>query len=135
MEKLNDRIDEFDVILGIKNGGINVSKPIASFFNKPHLDIHISFYDGEQKLIEPQLKEINNCIIEKLKDNKFLLVDDIVDSGSTLKWFIDNTGLKKGVDFSVASIHWCEENSPDLMPEFFVSKKSKFDWIYFPWEK
>ena len=133
LEKLNGKMDDFDVVLGIKNGGLNVSKPIANFFNKQHLDIHISYYIGEQKLFEPQIEKIDNLDI--FKSNKFLLVDDIVDSGSTLKWFIDKTGFKKGEDFSVASIHWCEENSPDLEPEFFVNKKLKLDWIVYPWEK
>ena len=135
LEKLNGQMDEFDVVLGIKNGGLNVSWPIAYFFNKLHWDIHISFYEGDQKLIEPNIKDYEMDVYKnKLNFNKLLLVDDIVDSGSTLKWFIDNTGLKKGIDFSMASIHWCEENSPDLEPEFFVNKKLKRDWIVYPWE-
>lgn len=135
MEKLNERIDEFDAIIGIKNGGLNVSRPISCFFEKEHLDIHISFYDGDQKLIEPQITTMSDFFMFKLKHKKLLLVDDIVDSGSTLKCFMNKTELIKGKDFKVASIHWCEENSPDLMPEFFVNKKLKSDWIVYPWEE
>jgi hypoxanthine phosphoribosyltransferase len=135
LEKLNGKMDDFDVVLGIKNGGLNVSLPISDFFSKPHWDIHISFYDGDQRLTEPFVdKDKLDIYRKKWNFNKLLWVDDIIDSGSTLRWFINNTGLKKGVDFSVASIHWCEDNSPDLEPEFFVNKKSKLDWVVYPWE-
>jgi len=136
LQKINGHQDEYEVVLGIKNGGVWVSRRIANFFYKTHWDIHISFYDGEQRLTEPFVNE-NDLLIFKKKWNftKLLWVDDIVDSGSTLRWFIDKTGLVKGKDFSVATIHWCEENSPNLEPEFFVDKKLKSDWIVYPWEK
>lgn len=135
LEQLNRHRDEFDVVLGIKNGGINISQPVADFLQKPHWDIHISFYDGEQRLIEPHVKEDKLDIYRtKWNFNKLLWVDDIVDSGSTLKWFIDKTGLKKGVDFSVATIHWCPAASPTLEPEFFVETKKENEWIVYPWE-
>ena len=135
LEKLNGQMDQFDVVLGIKNGGLNVSYPISDFFNKTHWSIHISFYDGEQKLTEPNVKEnILDIYKTKWNFNKLLWVDDIIDSGSTLKWFIDKTGLIKGKDFSVATIHWCKENSPNLEPEYYIDVKKKDDWIYYHWE-
>lgn len=133
MEKLNDHKHKFDFVLGIRNGGLNISNPIAKQFNKPHHSVRISFYDGEQRLEIPQVDDW-----DKLKflqtAGKFLWVDDIIDSGSTLRWFIGHTGLKIDKNFMVATIHWCKENSPDLQPNFYVELKDKNDWIVYPWE-
>ncbi len=125
---------EFDYVLGIKNGGLNVSTPIADHFDKPHYGIQISFYDGSQRLTDP-IVDMDKLNIVKIKfHGKCLWVDDIIDSGGTLKWFIENTGLKIDKDFIVATLHWCEENSPNLKPHFFVERKAKSDWIVYPWE-
>ena len=125
---------EFDYVLGIKKGGLNVSVPLADYFNKPHLGIQISFYDGDQKLTEPIVETDRLDIIRNKMHGKCLWVDDIIDSGDTLKWFMDNTGLQIDKDFIVASLHWCEESSPRYRPHFFVERKNKADWIVYPWE-
>ena len=113
---------KFDFILGIRNGGLNVSTPVAAQFNMPHHSIRISFYDQEQRLLKPIIDDWDKIEFLKSKKN-FLWVDDIIDSGSTLRWFIENTGLKLNKDFKVATLHWCKENSPDLEPTFYVEIK------------
>lgn len=133
MEKLREHQHTFDFVLGIKNGGLNVSTPIATEFKKPHHSIRISFYDGEQRLTKPLVDDFEKLKFVKTA-GKFLWVDDIIDSGSTLRWFIENTGLKMSEDFQIATIHWCKENSPDLQPNFYVDLKDKNDWIVYPWE-
>lgn len=133
MERLRDHQHKFNFVLGIRNGGLNISTPIASKFEKPHHSIRISFYDGEQRLTTPHVDDLDKLTFLKTA-GKFLWVDDIVDSGSTLKWFIANTGLKMGEDFWVAAIHWCRDNSPDLQPHFYVEVKDRNDWIVYPWE-
>jgi hypoxanthine phosphoribosyltransferase len=58
-----------------------------------------------------------------------LIVDDIIDSGSTMdKLFRMLLGKEKG--YRVASIFWNMEAS--RRPDFFVYKRTK--WIQFPWE-
>ncbi len=127
---------DYDFVLGIENGGRPLSEYLALNLNKPHYAVRISFYDkDDQRLFFPLVKGQDR--IDKLKKKlfgKFLWVDDIVDSGSTLRWFIKETGLQKGKDFSVVSLHWCPENSPDLKPEFYVEEKKKSEWVVYPWE-
>lgn len=133
IDKLNGYEAQFDFILGIRNGGLNVSTPLSIKFDKPHHSIRISFYDQEQRLLRPRIDDLPK--MDWLKSQKnFLWVDDIIDSGSTLRWFINYTGLKPKKDFDVATIHWCKENSPDLEPSFYVEVKDKNDWIVYPWE-
>ena len=129
--------NDFNFILGIENGGRLLSEYLALHLNKPHHTIRISFYDkDDQRLFFPVIKGKDKIDSLKRKTlGKFLWVDDIIDSGSTLQWFINETGLQKGIDFSVVTLHWCEENSPNLKPEFFIEKKKKSEWICYPWEK
>jgi hypoxanthine phosphoribosyltransferase len=129
--------DLFNFVVGIKNGGLNVSIPLSKELKIPHQSIHISFYNGEEKMNAPIISLDDLPKILSLKDKKggtFLWVDDIVDSGSTLRWFIDYTGLEMDKDFYVATLHWCKENSPDLQPNFYVELKNKENWIVYPWE-
>lgn len=139
-KKINEKNEKYQFVFGIASGGLHVSFPIACFFNNHHKDLLISFYDGGIKLKKPKVSQYHLDEFydyrkhADLEGDKFLLVDDIIDSGSTLKWFINNTGLVKGKDFDVATLHWCKENSPDLEPEFYVEIKEKSDWIIYPWE-
>jgi hypoxanthine phosphoribosyltransferase len=129
--------DKFNFVVGIKNGGLNISVPLAEDLKLPHQSIHISFYNGEEKMNSPVISSNDLPRILSMKQKiggPFLWVDDIIDSGSTLQWFLDYTGLKMGKDFYVATLHWCKENSPNLQPNFYVELKDKRDWIVYPWE-
>ena len=136
MGKIQHDHPDFDFVLGIKNGGLHLSERIAKHFHKPHRSVLISFYDTDDKRLDsPRVDDFT--LIEELKAKKhgtFLLVDDIIDSGSTLRWFIKHTGLERDKDFKVATMHWCSENSPDLKPHWYVANKHKTDWIVYPWE-
>lgn len=72
--------------------------------------------------------------VERWIHTPFLLVDDIVDSGETLDLFRELTLVDKP-KFWVATLHWCEENSPCHKPDYFVETKKKSEWIVYPWEK
>jgi len=55
---------------------------------------------------------------------KCLVVDDIADSGATLK------REARGA-FKTATIYYCEDS--EFMPDLWLLKKVK-DWVIFPWE-
>lgn len=134
--KIQQEYVDFDFVLGIKNGGLHLSQKIAEHFQKPHRAIRISFYDTDDKRLETPFVD-DFSLLDALKQKKhgtFLFVDDIIDSGSTLRWFIKYTGLERDKDFRVATMHWCSENSPDLKPHWYISNKHKTDWVVYPWE-
>lgn len=143
--KINETDEPYQFVLGIAEGGLNVSFPISVFFKYYHKDILVSFYGCDEvarktpnysqfhldEFLDYREWGIKNG---EFKGTKFLWVDDIIDSGSTLKWFMNQTKLVKGKDFDVAALHWCPESSPDLEPEYYIWKKRKEDWIVYPWE-
>lgn len=120
--------DKFEWIVGIERGGVPLSTWLAYALNKKHTTIKISFYkDGD--------KPNKKCIVGEADfpcTENILVVDDIVDSGNTMAVLhgMLPSGYKK---VWIATLHWCEENSPLQKPDFFVEKKKKSDWIVYPW--
>ena len=50
---------------------------------------------------------------------EFLLVDDLIDSGSTLDYFIKKTKLVQGEEFHVATLHWNPYGRFQMKPDFY----------------
>lgn len=113
-------IHKYQVVVGIKNGGLHISQPIAQALHLPHREVHISYYDNDTV--------IENIDFEENYWNYILLVDDIVDKGKTVRTFIEKWGHNSQVH--IASLFWKPEGKPE--PNFYV-KITNF-WITFPWE-
>lgn len=118
-------------IIGIENGGLNISKPLAAWLGVQHLTCSIHFYDAFKATESPYYANIppipEGC-------TNLLLVDDILDSGKTIDYFIKHTGLVQGENFKVATIHWYPDGEYNLKPDYFVDKKKKDTWVVYPWE-
>jgi len=131
--------DKFEWIVGIERGGLPISSYLSYALNKKHTSINISFYGDGDKPTD----EVKSSLIWKDHFNtlfyegvSFLLVDDIVDSGRTIKFFKHITGITQNnkPTYWIATLHWCKENSPDCKPDFYVEEKNINDWIVYPWE-
>lgn len=131
--------DKFEWIVGIERGGLPISSYLSYALNKKHTSINISFYGDNDK----PAHSVKSSLIWKDHFNTlfyegvpFLLVDDIVDSGRTIKFFKHITGITQNNNpvYWIASLHWCKENSPDCKPDFYVEEKKASDWVIYPWE-
>ena len=117
--------NKFDWIVGIERGGVPISSWLSYVLNKNYTTVQISTYDTPRPVIN--LKNLPGTI--------FLLVDDIVDTGNTIRILESEGKIKQGSDFYLASLHWCPSNSPFCKPDFYVATKEKNEWIVYPWEK
>jgi hypoxanthine phosphoribosyltransferase len=123
----------FDRIVGIARGGLNISIPISKYFNKPHEEITISYYhDGHDNTCCDEYAKVDLGDFDKTLGT-FILVDDLIDSGATLKRFKKETKLIQGIDFYVATLHWNPTQREMQKPDFWVQDKVN-QWIVFPWE-
>ena len=95
-------IDQYDAICGIPRGGMMLALIMSYKTNKP--------------VITPIELAINNI-------RQTLIVDDIIDSGKTLKEYID-----KGYDTAVVF----KSNRCPITPDYFAYISDK--WIVFPYE-
>lgn len=119
-------------IIGIANGGLNISKPLANWLGCRHLEVSIHFYGKFKPSDRPYFENVPP--IPKEWTN-LLLVDDILDSGTTVNFFMEKTGLVQGENFKIATIHWFPNGKFGLKPDYFVDKKKENTWIIYPWEQ
>lgn len=134
LKKLYHKIDRGGVpslIVGIANGGLNISKPLANWFQCEHISVSIHFYDGEKIGGKPYFFDIPPLPADM---KNVLVVDDILDTGTTLKFFMEKTGLVHKENFQIATLHWNQDSKSGLIPDYWVDKKKENTWIVYPWE-
>lgn len=133
MDKLADTIQasqyQFDYVIGIENGGLHISKPLATRFNKLHTSIKISFYGGTEKQKEPV---IDFKGITFNPERSYLFCDDLIDEGATFDYL--SKTLSPDINYKTAVLLWNKNNECDIIPNFYAALKPDA-WVEFYWEK
>ena len=132
VEKIKDSSFKPDYIIGITTGGL-----IPLYFLAKKLDdmdniltITATSYDKDRK------KDLRILYLPKvdLSNKKVLLVDEIAETGDTLKAISDillnqyKVGELKTVTFGI------NKDKCKFYPDFYVVE-GKGEWLIFPWEK
>ena len=102
---------DIDYVVGIPRGGLIIAVMISHRLGVKHMTI-----DHLEKLEEFDL-DINK--------KRILIVDDISDSGQTLKRF------RK--DYTTATLD--VRNTTIAVPQFYANWLDNADWIVYPWER
>jgi len=125
LEQIKASNDNFDIVVGIENGGLYVSRPLAEALNLPHASVRISRYDGD-KLRRTMIVENNGF---RPEGRACLIADDLIQDGETILAYQRNFGTGDGDQMAV--LLW----SPlaVIQPKFYARLKPK-KWIVFPWE-
>lgn len=117
---------QFHAVVGIREGGVYLSRKVALALHLPHYSVRISHYNDAEYRTTP-LIETSSFHVSNFE--ACLIIDDIVDSGLTIitfeKWF----GLRD--QDAVATLFW--KPNKIYKPDFFTRLKGE-DWIKFPWE-
>jgi hypoxanthine phosphoribosyltransferase len=119
-----------DTIVGISRGGLVPARLLSDLLDVRDVRILIvSFYDSPGKTLrEPQ---IPYPLPGGIRGKNVLLVDDISDTGSSMKAAMEHLLSLSPKSIKGASIHLKETSS--FTPDFFFAKSTK--WIVYPWEK
>lgn len=115
IEQIRNSGKQYDYVVGIREGGINVSLPISERLNLPHKTVKISFYDKNGGIDSDGFVFAPNG----------LLVDDLVDGGKTILTFYDKFGK-----LDTAVLFW---KRGAIKPEYYGQEKPE-GWLVFPWE-
>ena len=118
-----------DTLIAIARGGLTLGHAYASATdNRQLMTINSILYEGERK---GKVCEIFN-VPELGKAKKVLLLDDIVDSGQTIKEILNYlTHHFPEVEFKIASIYY--KKTAMIQPDFALHETD--EWIEFFWEK
>jgi len=127
---LTQKIDiSFDAILPIARGGLSMALMLAEYYDiREVYAINTIGYEGSQKLDEVHVFNIPDLKLAK----KVLIVDDIVDSGDTLKKVLEVLNKKyPDITFESASIFY--KPTACIEPTYWV--KEATEWIAFFWSE
>ena len=63
-------------------------------------------------------------------EGKILLVDDLIDSGGTVKFMVDN--YSDEIDFDIAVLY--DKGGGEIRPSYLIDNIPRDEWVTFPWE-
>lgn len=119
-----------DLIVGVSRGGWVPGRVLSDLMENPHTaNIKIEFYVGIGKTVRKPV--ITQPVSEDISDKHVLLVDDVADTGESLKVALDHvTGRGAGI-VKTATVYYKPHSI--FKPDFFGGTTS--EWIIFPWER
>ena len=117
---------EFDAILAIARGGMTMGHMMGEYFNTRYVfTINAISYENDRKLNEVKIFNIPD-----LKDFKrVLVVDDIVDSGDSMRDVLNLLKNRFSLEFKTAVIFHKEKSS--FYADFWVKRPK--GWVDFFW--
>ncbi len=127
---LTNKIDqEFDAIVAIARGGLGIALMLGEHYDiREVYAINTIGYEGTKKLDEVKVFNIPDLVGAK----KVLIVDDIVDSGDTLREVIKVLEIKyPQSSFFSASLFY--KYTASIEPTWWV--KEATEWIEFFWSE
>jgi hypoxanthine phosphoribosyltransferase len=118
-----------DLIVGVARGGWVPARIIADFFIAQHTaNVKVEFY---QDLFETEEHaSVTQPVSGDARWKKVLVVDDIADSGESLKTTVEHLEQHKVSEIQTACLHvkpWA-----DPLPDFYSEKLDT--WVIYPWE-
>ena len=134
VDKLATKVEanyEPTMLIGIERGGATVAHLLSD-----RLDIYEIRAIGMRSYTDigrrGEIEVYQNLPKGYLKEHKVLVVDDVADSGSSLKFAIEKVVKpKRPGEFRSATLHIKPRSS--YIPNYYVSDFN--GWIVYPWEK
>jgi uncharacterized protein len=118
-----------DVIVSICRGGWIPARVLSDLLDNPNLaNVRSESYTGIGRAADQPI--LTQEVSMDVKGKKVLLVDEIVDSGQSLKLIIDHINQQGASEVKTATLYY--KPSSIIKPDYYEKETSK--WIIFPWE-
>ena len=128
-QKIQSQTYKPDIIVAIARGGLVPARILTDLLETPQLGfIQIEFYtDINQTRAEPTLKQ---TLTTQVTGKKALLVDDIADTGESLK--LAKTHLQQQGTSQIKTATLYQKPQSATTPDFY--EKQTTSWVVFPWD-
>lgn len=119
-----------DIIVGVARGGWHPARVMSDLLENPELaNVKTDFYlDVAKTKSEPV---ISQPISVPVRNKRILIVDDVADTGESLRLVMLHLKQKGATDVKIATIYYKPWSV--VTPDWYERKTS--DWIIFPWER
>ena len=133
VESLRKRVDfsNYDYLCGIATGGLPLLTKLTNITKKPYIIIECSSYEGHTRK-EVYMRKFDNLDRRIATGKRFLLIDDVADSGMTFKLVAD--WIKWLGAESVETLALFYKPHSIVVPEWYTREVENHQWIEFPWE-
>lgn len=131
--ELADRIEETgfkpDVIVGVARGGWIPARLLSDLLSNPNVaSIKVEFYKGVAETMDEPV--ITQDVSIDVKGLKILVVDDVADTGKSLKLVKEHLERRGAAQVKVATLYYKPWSI--VKPDFYVRRTRA--WIIFPHE-
>jgi hypothetical protein len=129
-QKIQKSQFEPDVIVGVSRGGLVPARILSDLLENPNVaSVAAQFYvDIAQTEPEPT---ITQSVSVSVMGKKVLVVDDVADSGKSLKLVMAHLTEKGASEIRVATVYYKPWSI--TVPDYYKMQTSC--WIVFPWEQ
>ena len=118
-----------DIIIGVSRGGWLPARVLSDLLENPKLaNVTAEFYMGTTQIRRKPI--ITQAVSVSVKDKKILLVDDVADTGESLK--LVNSHLKEDGASEIKIVTIYRKPWSLIVPDYYA--KETCLWIVFPWE-
>ncbi len=122
-----------DIILTIARGGLVPAMVISDLLNiKDILVIQLEHWPAPGSTL-PEVRVRHDIPSENLSGKKILVVDDVADTGDTLKYVKELLESRYGnVNIRTAALH-VKKGKAKFVPDYYVLEVDPRFWILYPW--
>lgn len=135
IDRLRDSGLRFDWVIGVSRGGLPLADAVSRTLKIPMAVVAASSYQGQSGTDQSELKISASIASVGEVSGRCLLVDDLVDSGQTLKALTKQ--LQKqipAIEALYTAVLWVKPVS-EFQPDFAAEHMENDLWIVQPFEK
>jgi hypoxanthine phosphoribosyltransferase len=129
-EKIQNNGFKPDLIVGVCRGGWPPARVMSDLLNNPQMaNVKAEFYlgvgetKGEPVITQP--------VSVSVRDKKVLVVDDVADTGKSLRLVKKHLQESGAADIKIVTLYYKPWSV--IIPDYYEKKTSH--WIIFPWER
>ena len=139
-----------DLIVAVTRGGLIPAGYISYYLDQPNVDVvKLQTYEGENQVgageeQEYQLRVDLQNIIKKWNPKNILFIDDLIDTGNTLKLIDVNLtavynyfkmiGVKRDFDWAFGVLYSVPDVEKRFMKKIYRGAIKPEGWLVFPWD-
>jgi uncharacterized protein len=119
-----------EIIVGVSRGGWPPARVMSDLLQNPNLaNMRVEFYKDIG--VRNKKPRITQPVTMEVTGKRVLVVDDVSDTGHSLRVVVDHLRRKPAKELRVSTIYMKPQSI--FRPEYFSRTTRK--WIIFPWER